>query len=777
METYQKIIYMRIDVANRDFAICVEGFESKFSVKMHWKCLLLHILFEMVTDILSFDVRYRFEKSLPINADQLPPAECTFDAHSQGLQCLLNIISCCGAVLSQEKAIAGKPLLLQEYIQSILLQFAVSVWSLNGNEEVSQLLISSWREFGCMGDLEAAVTNRLQGEYSLLPSPTQTGHSPQTSIGKSHRGKQNNSLKRSFIDAIASKADNSPDPSMRFRPQSPPFEAPKSKLARSNLIDDENQPEYLRVELSSSELDKLESRCANAKQGIVPSTYTAADRARLDAQSQLAASQEIDAGIPLIPEKMEEESPCVVELAGAARDNEQDAAGAEEMMTSEQPLRVDQELLEDSQETLRQAQEPIEMDKEVLLEAEIPIEEAQEVVGPQSEAPGAVEVTKTAIEEVEEVMVTSEVAQEVVRLDHAVIEDVMREVLAESGEAHSPNNIEDRSGMDMIIDRSSTEKEPECGGEEVVTSSEIRSEPDALPNALPSGAAVVEDNSGNAGKIVEHQEDEAIPRGTELVESACSVVDQEMVVEHSYHKAAVEVAAGLNIDRIGSAIPLDPEEFIVEKRSEVYASFVAETTIQVRHEAAAEKGPIVADTASTARVARVAHADVVGDCMGSIIVSTAFRAHPTLQSHPSMEAPPVIDSNADLEMSQDSNADEDHNDGIAHTMVDASQCYHDTMDIAATMVDGDDGQQQESMDYAESESNTVPQQQTLLAEVVAGIEHVKTLLGHYQLTINNVAGMSQKERYVVREDILNAWHHSHELTSSLYELSSLFRKV
>jgi hypothetical protein len=215
---------------------------------------------------------------------------------------------------------------------------------------------------------------------------------------------------------------------------------------------------------------------------------------------------------------------------------------------------------------------------------------------------------------------------------------------------------------------------------------------------------------------------------------------------------------------------LSPEEFIVEKRSEVYVSFMSKTTVQSTNEPAAEEESVVVNT-SSARVARVMHADVVGDCMGAVIISTAFRTEPTLlqqqQQHTLVVEAPVIQSNQDWEMSQELNMEEAV---MAHTMV-------DNEDIAATMVDEGDRQQQEPMDYfEESESNTAPQQPPLLAEVVAGIENAKMLLGQYKLTINN-AVMTQKERYAVREDILNAWHHSHELTSSLYELSSLFRKV
>ena len=209
-------------------------------------------------------------------------------------QSLLSVMSCCGAIKSQEDQGRVSNTSFLKTLQRMLRKVGSSVWKLSSVSSIAessmantwQLVLTSWAEFGDGRELSIA----LSAQPHVGDSTAVVIANPTTSTNtSSSAAKAKSSLKRSFADTVA--CSKTPDlvSSKAIKSVSQPPTSLKKKV--DNKYDLVSPPQYLKLQLSDRDLDVLEERCRKARQGIVPVTYSSADRAQLDAQSQLIESQ------------------------------------------------------------------------------------------------------------------------------------------------------------------------------------------------------------------------------------------------------------------------------------------------------------------------------------------------------------------------------------------------------------------------------------------------------------------------------------------------------
>ena len=205
-------------------------------------------------------------------------------------QTFLSVMSCCGAIKSQEGRSQVSNTSFSVTLQQVLRKFGDSLWRLSSASSIAeslmantwQLLLTSWAEFGDGRD--------LRGHLPDQPSCTDVSIPTFTSINDSSSVKAKANLKRSFAETVAcSKAtDSSKFKAMKCVAQPSTYHKMREKLGKEELA---FHPQYLKLQLNDHDFDVLEQRCLKARQGIVPITYSSADRAQIDAQSQLMESQ------------------------------------------------------------------------------------------------------------------------------------------------------------------------------------------------------------------------------------------------------------------------------------------------------------------------------------------------------------------------------------------------------------------------------------------------------------------------------------------------------
>ena len=205
-------------------------------------------------------------------------------------QTFLSVMSCCGAIKSQEGRSQVSNTSFSVTLQRVLRKFGDSLWRLSSASSIAeslmantwQLLLTSWAEFGDGRD--------LRGHLPDQPSCTDVSIPTFTSINDSSSVKAKANLKRSFAETVAcSKAtDSSKFKAMNCVAQPSTYHKMREKLGKEELP---FHPQYLKLQLNDHDFNVLEKRCLKARQGIVPITYSSADRAQTDAQSQLMESQ------------------------------------------------------------------------------------------------------------------------------------------------------------------------------------------------------------------------------------------------------------------------------------------------------------------------------------------------------------------------------------------------------------------------------------------------------------------------------------------------------
>ena len=208
---------------------------------------------------------------------------------------LLAVFSSCGAVLSHEvsrwRGAAASPQ-MRPLLRDLMLRHGGLVHRKTQQlpdllEGTWQIVDSAWREFGDGRDLRTVLGSN-EGQ-SVPPTQGQTESAAAVAAGKVSgvpSSSSSASVKRSFLQTTAANrpTENKPSKIARIAIASPKLLSPS---------DSPHERDMVRVHLSDGQMDALQRQGGRqSRQGIVPATYSSADRVRLDAQSQLLGSQE-----------------------------------------------------------------------------------------------------------------------------------------------------------------------------------------------------------------------------------------------------------------------------------------------------------------------------------------------------------------------------------------------------------------------------------------------------------------------------------------------------
>lgn len=199
----------------------------------------------------------------------------------------LSIITFCGSCISREGRCPDGPNKFKGEIQVLLRKYEPSITGYmpenarKDRDSLYQCFKTAWHEFDCGVGMERnEKENEKEKEVEL---------SPETVVITSD---ERSSTKRSFLQAIVAHAGHSSfqgkQPHKRHKADPSPNPNPP--------IEEDKGSSFVKVFRTQSEWNLIISRSEKARQGIVPSTYTAVDRLLLDAHSQIVAapSQPLD---------------------------------------------------------------------------------------------------------------------------------------------------------------------------------------------------------------------------------------------------------------------------------------------------------------------------------------------------------------------------------------------------------------------------------------------------------------------------------------------------
>jgi hypothetical protein len=150
------------------------------------------------------------------------------------------------------------------------------------DKDCADMLLSAWAELGGdASELHHVLQSGGAGPHAAVVPATSAVTLKDTPLHTT----PSSAVKRSFLAAVTSAGSSS---------SAPGSFAPPAK--RQALAAETPAGEFVKIAVAQGDLDALASKsgyCTKAKQGVVPVTYTGADRTDLNAQSQQLQSQQV----------------------------------------------------------------------------------------------------------------------------------------------------------------------------------------------------------------------------------------------------------------------------------------------------------------------------------------------------------------------------------------------------------------------------------------------------------------------------------------------------